>query len=132
MKALDAFIDCGLDIKTGVSSSVIRVESVEHMLNKRLVGNGSTIRRDNKPWKLFRFKVEKVGNKVVGWSFDGYKTFRDKIQELEDQIASSKNRIVKEEAQVTNRLVQIKSIVDNNADLKKPMFNQSNTLIYRS
>ena len=130
MKALEAFESLGLDLTTGISKETIPVLEMENKLKKRLTGNGSTIRRDNKPWSLFNFSVVKSGNSVEGWSFNGYKSYRDMITELNDQIASSEDRMKKEERSIDDRKNKINNIILSTNNLDKKAFSKVDILYY--
>ena len=102
MKMLSIMKKLGLNLTNGVSC-LIKVEDIEKLSGKRIVGNGSTIRRDIKPWSFFNMEINKSKSSVIGFTFDGYKTRRELIGELDHQIKSSKKRIVLEESKSKER-----------------------------
>ena len=110
MKLLRILNSLGLNLFTGVSKP-ISIDDIEDMSGKRITGNGSTIRRDNKPWLFFNFENIKNGNKIEAIRFDGYKTRRELIGELDSQIKSSSKRITLEKAKIDDREVEKHSLV---------------------
>ncbi len=128
MKILQSLINRGLNIITGVSSE-IRVIDIEADTGKRITGNGSTIRRDTKPWSFFNIENIKERNKVVSYVFSGYKTRRELIGEVRHQNESSQKRVTDEQLKITDRENQIETLISGGR-LDQIMFSERDTRPY--
>jgi len=129
MKILKACETLGLNLDDGISSSVIDIKDIERLTGIRINGNGSKIRRDNKPWEFFNIENIKDKNSIVGFDFSGYKTRRELIGELDTQIKSSKKRIINEESKVIER-ENDKVNLSKTGKLSDLMYSKKDTVSY--
>ncbi len=106
LKALNIL---GLDLNSG-KSVFISVEDIEEATGKRITGNGSTIRRDVKPYSYFEFENVKIKNKVVGYKFKGYLNKDSEMERLLSQISTTKKRYLLEESKIIQRIEKLNSI----------------------
>ncbi len=128
MKILQSLINRGLNIITGISPE-IRVTDIETDTGKRITGNGSTIRRDTKPWSFFNIENMKEGNKVTSYVFSGYKTRRELIGEVRHQNESSQKRVGDEQSKIEDRERQIEILISGGR-LDQIMFSEEDTRTY--
>ena len=128
MRALKAMEALGLDLVTGISP-FIPVEEVERLTGKRITGNGSTIRRDNKPWSYFVMEINKLRNSVHGFTFHGYKTRRELIGELDNQNNSSEKRMKLEALKIEER-TQEKVILNAAGNLSATIYSKTDVVLY--
>ena len=74
MKILEALIQLGLDIDTGIGG-MFKVNDIEALTEKRIVGNGSTIRRDIMPYEAYN--IETIDGEVPEWVKEAHKNLED-------------------------------------------------------
>lgn len=92
---LEACLDLGLDLETGVSTDIINVKALEEATNMRLTSNGSkVIRRDSEVFSKFNIDYYYgVRGQVIGYVFKGYKSKGDQIKCKGARIASLYEKI---------------------------------------
>ena len=108
---LQACVTLGLEPATGFSPFIC-VLKLENITGKRLTGNGSTIRRDQKPWLFFAMENVKQSNKIVGYKFNGYQTVHDEKVKLQSQLLQTQKRAKAEAAKVTSRLAEMDDLTN--------------------
>lgn len=115
---LQSFEELGLNLDTGVSP-IIPLSDVVERVGKPLTGNGSVVRRDNKPWSFFSMENIKDGGRVVAYKFNGYMTVEEEVDKLLDQIAKTKERARAEEAKNRKRI-----------DILQQLHSEGNNFLY--
>lgn len=86
----------GLDTQTGRSEE-IQIQDISDLSGvKGVTGNGCLIRDDSSPWNLFNIEKIKKGRAVTSVKFNGFRTVKDDISEIDSRNKNREERISSE------------------------------------
>ena len=109
-KILNGCVQLGLNTNTGISP-FIPLKDLEGVINIKLTGNGSKLRRDVKPFSFFKLVIVKNKATVIGYQFNGYQDVQGEISKLQDQTKTTQLRVIREAAKTKKRLVTLQNLL---------------------